>query len=229
MFAFTAQHLVIEVPESTSDCPEPNTIQKISHKNTSQYLLQGEEIRDWPGLNNLALSWWIGARLFDAGRDLWVETAQSHLPCFALCKKITPNKQRAAKPYKMAMNWVQVTQKKQQQTQVYVSKIYCLRRDFAQKAKSRGGTLVTRAYIKESTYSWNIQSYSQYRKTLDLLEQRPRRPRGMQSVGRVKRHDESFQAWTEEPLGTDSHRTISQRSRECWFLIGTKNALYYCA
>ena len=40
----------------------------------------------------------------------------------------------------------------------------CPRRDFAQKAKSRGGTLVTRAYIKESTYSWNIQSYSQYRK-----------------------------------------------------------------
>ena len=35
------------------------------------------------------------------------------------------------------------------------------RRDFAQKAKSRGGTLVTRAYIKESTYSWNIQSVCQ--------------------------------------------------------------------
>ena len=51
----------------------------------------------------------------------------------------------------------------------------CPRRDFAQKAKSRGGTLVTRAYIKESTYSWNIQSYSQYRKHLDLLEQGPRR------------------------------------------------------
>ena len=31
---------------------------------------------------------------------------------------------------------------------------YCPRRDFAEKAKSRGGTtLVTRAYIKESTYS----------------------------------------------------------------------------
>ena len=29
----------------------------------------------------------------------------------------------------------------------------CPRRDFAQKAKSRGGTLVTRAYIKENTYS----------------------------------------------------------------------------
>ena len=32
-------------------------------------------------------------------------------------------------------------------------KVLFLRRDFAQKVKSRGGTLVTRAYIKESTYS----------------------------------------------------------------------------
>ena len=31
--------------------------------------------------------------------------------------------------------------------------INCPRRDFTQKAKSRGGTLVTSAYIKESTYS----------------------------------------------------------------------------
>ena len=51
---------------------------------------------------------------------------------------------------------------------------YCPRRDFAQKAKSRRGTLVTRAYIKESTYNWNIQSYNQYRKYFDLLEQEPR-------------------------------------------------------
>ena len=35
---------------------------------------------------------------------------------------------------------------------------YCPRRDFAQKAKSGWGNLVTRANIKESTYSWNIQS-----------------------------------------------------------------------
>ena len=47
------------------------------------------------------------------GRDLWVETTHSHLPCLALCRKTTLNKQRAAKPYKMAMNWAQVTQKKQ--------------------------------------------------------------------------------------------------------------------
>ena len=43
------------------------------------------------------------------GRDLWVETAHNHLPCFASCRKTTPNKQRASKPYKMAMNWAQVT------------------------------------------------------------------------------------------------------------------------
>ena len=39
-------------------------------------------------------------------------------------------------------------------------------------------------------------------------------------VSREKRRDESFQAQAEEPLGTDSHRTISKRSKECWFLIG---------
>ena len=49
----------------------------------------------------------------------------------------------------------------------------------------------------------------------------PRGPRGSQSCW-VKRRDKSFQACAEEPLGTDSHRTISKRSRECWFLIGHK-------
>ena len=55
----------------------------------------------------------------------------------------------------------------------------------------------------------------------DLGSDHPRRPRGSQS-SREKRRDESFQAWAEEPLGTDSHRTISKRSRECWLLIGHK-------
>ena len=54
----------------------------------------------------------------------------------------------------------------------------------------------------------------------------PRRPRGSQ-LGREKRCDESFQARAEEPMDTDSHRTISKRSSECWLLIGHKNALYY--
>ena len=49
----------------------------------------------------------------------------------------------------------------------------------------------------------------------------PRRPRGGH-LGREKRRDESFQAQAEKPLGTDSHRTISKRSSECWLLIGHK-------
>jgi len=49
----------------------------------------------------------------------------------------------------------------------------------------------------------------------------PRRPRGSQS-GREKRWDESFQAWAEEPLGTDSHRTISKNLSRYRLLIGHK-------
>ena len=41
----------------------------------------------------------------------------------------------------------------------------------------------------------------------------PRRPRVSQS---------GLQAWAEKPPGTDSHRTISKRSSECWLLIGHK-------
>ena len=41
----------------------------------------------------------------------------------------------------------------------------------------------------------------------------PRRPRGSQS-GREKRRDESFQVRAKEPLGTDSHRTISESSSD---------------
>ena len=48
---------------------------------------------------------------------------------------------------------------------------YYPRRDFAQKAKSRGDTLVTRAYIKESAYGTNIQSVCKKKSRYDLLEQ----------------------------------------------------------
>ena len=40
--------------------------------------------------------------------------------------------------------------------------------------------------------------------------------------GQEKRCNESFQAQAEKPLGTDSHRTISKWSSECWLLIGHK-------
>ena len=49
------------------------------------------------------------------------------------------------------------------------------------------------------------------------------------SVGPREKARRKFQVWAEKPLGTDSHRTISKRSSECWLLIGHKNALYYCA
>ena len=57
-----------------------------------------------------------------------------------------------------------------------------------------------------------------------MLLLHPRRPRGGQ-WGREKRRDKSFQVQAEKPLGTDSHRTISKRSRsssECCFLIRHK-------
>ena len=56
----------------------------------------------------------------------------------------------------------------------------------------------------------------------------PRGPRGSQSC-RVKRRDKSFQAWAEELLGTDSHRTISNGQENAGSWLGTKNALYYCS
>ena len=46
-------------------------------------------------------------------------------------------------------------------------------------------------------------------------------PGGSQS-GREKRRNESFQVRTEEPRGTDSHRTISKSSSRCRLLIGHK-------
>ena len=53
------------------------------------------------------------------------------------------------------------------------------------------------------------------------VKRHPRRPRGGQS-GREKRRHQSFQAQAEKPMGTNSHRTISKRSSECWPLIGHK-------
>ena len=54
-----------------------------------------------------------------------------------------------------------------------------------------------------------------------LLLFHPRRPRVSRS-GREKRRDESFQVRAKEPLGTDSHRTVSKNSSGCRLLIGLK-------
>ena len=61
---------------------------------------------------------------------------------------------------------------------------------------------------------------------IDVRGLHPRRPRGSQS-GRHKRLNGSFQAGAGEPLGTDSHWTISNDQANAGVLIGHKNALYY--
>ena len=48
---------------------------------------------------------------------------------------------------------------------------------------------------------------------------------GSQS-GPEKRRGESFQVRAKEPLGTDSHQTISRNSSGCRLLIGHKKMLY---
>ena len=70
--------------------------------------------------------------------------------------------------------------------------------------------------------TWQCKNKRQARtESLDRSSKHPRRPRGSQS-GQVKRREKSFQAWAEEPLGTDSCWTISKWSKESWFLIGHK-------
>ena len=46
--------------------------------------------------------------------------------------------------------------------------------------------------------------------------------------GREERRDKRFQARAEEPLGIETHNTMSKRSSEWWLLIGQKNALLLC-
>ena len=72
-----------------------------------------------------------------------------------------------------------------------------------------------------STSDWSCRVGNLIQLIRSTTSDHPRRPRGSQ-LSREKRRDESFQAWAEEPLGTDSHRTISKRSSECWLLIGHK-------
>ena len=89
----------------------------------SQYPWRGEEIGDSLGLKGFGAFMVNQCAVLWCRSKLWVKTSHSNLPSLALCRKTTTNKKRAAKPYKMAMNWAQVTQKKQQQAQVYVSTI----------------------------------------------------------------------------------------------------------
>ena len=66
-------------------------------KNTAQYPWLGEEMRDWPCLKDLALSWWISARFFDAA-----EICELRLHTVTCLASLYVGKHRtnSAKPYK---------------------------------------------------------------------------------------------------------------------------------
>ena len=87
-----------------------------------------------------------------------------------------------------------------------------------QKSRKRGMLAFFLGMVKSSCCG-GLKTNSRLHATLQ--PRHPRRPRGSQS-SREKRRDKSFQAQAEELLGTDSHRTISKRSSECWPLIGHK-------
>ena len=91
-------------------------------KNTSQYPWLGEEIRDWPCLKDLALSWWISARFFDAAEicELRLHT----VTCLASLYVGKQHRTNKEPQNRIKMNLAQVTENKQQQTQVHVSTIY---------------------------------------------------------------------------------------------------------
>ena len=69
------------------------------------YIKWGRDKR--PGLKDLALSWWIGARFFDAGEicELRLHTV-NRLASLYVGKQHRTNNE-TGKPYKMAMDWAQ--------------------------------------------------------------------------------------------------------------------------
>ena len=78
-------------------------------------------------------------------------------------------------------------------------------------------------HLNKKAFDWSNSGIMTRRNLKKSLRPKihPRRPRGSQS-GREKGRDESFQVRTKEPLGTDSHRTISKNSSGCRLLIGHK-------
>ena len=84
-------------------------------------------------------------------------------------------------------------------------------------------------HLKYRNNIWNKKAKRQYCLCTKMFLRlpHPRRPRGGQS-GREKRRDESFQVRAKEPLGTDSHRTMSKNSSGCRLLIGHKKCFVLC-
>ena len=79
------------------------------------------------------------------------------------------------------------------------------------------------AIITEGRKHWEQHTTARLALLSEHRSAHPRRPRGSQS-SREKRWDESFQVRAEEPLGTDSHRTISKNLSGCTKKWAQKNA-----
>ena len=118
----STQHVVIVIPKRTPDCPEPRAFQK-NFAQKKHIAIPMTRARD----KRLTCPWgiqrWVNrcaVEVLWCGRGLWVKTAHSYLPSFALCRKTTANKQRAQNGIKWP--WIERDYtKRQQQAQVYVS------------------------------------------------------------------------------------------------------------
>ena len=88
---------------------------------------------------------------------------------------------------------------------------------------------VTPLYVKRGFYYWHIVTFSLWdtNEIINNFVQGASSETQGQSVGLGEKAWKSFQAWAEEPLGTDSQQTISKRSSECWLPIGHKSSRMY--
>ena len=77
--------------------------------------------------------------------------------------------------------------------------------------------------INTLLFNWLIRKGSGVSKRVCLVPSSETQGQPVESGEKAR---ECFQARAEEPLGTDSHRTISKRSSECWLLFGPKKMLW---
>ena len=77
------------------------------------------------------------------------------------------------------------------------------------------------AFVSQMSFHWETAADVAKCCLFSQATEHPRRPRG-QSFGSGEKAARKFSLRAKEPLGTDSHRTISKNSSGCWLLIGHK-------
>ena len=95
--------------------------------------------------------------------------------------------------------------------------------------KCSGTANLQKHLLKLERWAYNKRQIQSSIKVENMpLRHHPRRP-GDSQLGQEKRRDESFQVRAKEPLGTDTHRTISKNLSRCRLLIGhTKCFVLLC-